>query len=52
MTEYKLYINGEYCDGETGRKADSINPYSQEVYASVYQASAEDAEKEPSCYLG
>lgn len=43
MTNYKLYIDGGYRDAASGQMANSLNPYSGEVYATVQQASVEDA---------
>lgn len=43
MTDYKLYINGEYRDATSGKTDDSINPFNGEVYAVVQQASVADA---------
>jgi len=45
MDEYKLFINGHYCDATTGKTEQSLNPATGEVYAVVQQASAEDAKK-------
>jgi aldehyde dehydrogenase (NAD+) len=45
MTNYKLYIDGEYRDALSGKSADSINPYNGEVYATVQQAGVDDANK-------
>ena len=43
MTNYKLFIDGEYRDALSGQTADSMNPFNGEVYASVQQAGIEDA---------
>jgi aldehyde dehydrogenase (NAD+) len=51
MTNYKLFIDGEYRDALSGQSADSINPFNREVYASVQQAGVEDANAAiESCY--
>lgn len=45
MSEYKLFINGEYQDAASGKTADSLNPATGEVFATVQQANSADAEK-------
>ncbi|WP_019673753.1 aldehyde dehydrogenase [Psychrobacter lutiphocae] len=39
---YQLYINGEWCDGSSQQRMDSINPATGEVWATFACASAED----------
>lgn len=43
MSEYQLFINGEYRPAESGKTADSLNPATGEVYATVHQAGISDA---------
>ena len=45
MQEYKLYIDGRFCDAEGGRTADSINPATEEPWARVARASLKDTER-------
>ncbi len=45
MNEYQLFIDGEYKPAESGKMADSLNPATGEVYASVHQAGVVDAKK-------
>lgn len=42
MIEHKLYINGQYVDGHSGRRLISVNPYTGEGWASVPEADAQD----------
>jgi (Z)-2-((N-methylformamido)methylene)-5-hydroxybutyrolactone dehydrogenase len=44
MTDYKMYINGEWVDSSSGERLDSVNPYTQEVWATIPQASDSDVE--------
>ena len=43
MKAVKMYINGEWVEAQDGVVYDNMNPYTQEVYASVAGGSAEDA---------
>lgn len=45
MSEYKLFINGEYQAAESGKTAESFNPATGEVFATVHQAGVVDAQK-------
>lgn len=45
MDEYKLFIDGQYCDATSGKTEQSLNPATGEVYALVHQANAEDAQQ-------
>jgi aldehyde dehydrogenase (NAD+) len=45
MQEYKLYIDGEFCDAASGKKVDSINPATEEPWARVARAGLEDTER-------
>src|SRR5262245_18407443 len=45
MREYRLYINGEFCDAEGGKTADSINPATEEPWARIARASRGDAQR-------
>ena len=42
MQEYKLYINGEWKDSSNGKRFDSINPATEQKWASFSEANAED----------
>ncbi len=44
MTEYRLFINGEWVPSSTGTVANDINPATGAVYARVHQASRDDIE--------
>lgn len=44
MQEFKIYINGEYREGGAGYE-DAINPYTQEPWAKISQASVEDVDE-------
>src|SRR2546429_2807753 len=45
MPEYQLYIDGQLCDAEGGKTADSINPATEEPWARVSRASRKDAQR-------
>ena len=45
MSEYQLFINGEYTPAVSGNTADSLNPATGEVFAVVHQAGVVDAQK-------
>ncbi|MGD9211359.1 MAG: aldehyde dehydrogenase family protein, partial [Desulfobacteraceae bacterium] len=45
MKTYQMLINGKWVDAVSGATFDDINPYTEEVYASVPLANAEDADK-------
>ncbi|HTP12689.1 MAG TPA: aldehyde dehydrogenase family protein, partial [Bacteroidota bacterium] len=42
MRSYKLFIDGEFVDSVSGTTFDSVNPFSQEIVATVARADAED----------
>ncbi len=42
MREFKLFIDGEYCDAASGETYESINPANGEVIASIAKGGAED----------
>ena len=39
---YRLYIDGNWREGSQGRRFDAVNPYNQEVWAQVCEASETD----------
>src|SRR5947207_7631974 len=45
MPEYQLYIDGQFCDAEGGKTADSINPATEEPWARIARASLKDTER-------
>ena len=45
MNEYKLYIDGQFCDAEGGKTAQSINPATEEPWAKIARASLADTER-------
>ena len=45
MQEYKLYIDGKFCDAEGGKTADSINPATEQPWARVARASRNDTQR-------
>src|SRR5205814_9948618 len=45
MPEYQLYIDGQFCDAEGGKTADSINPATEEPWARVARASRKDTQR-------
>jgi (Z)-2-((N-methylformamido)methylene)-5-hydroxybutyrolactone dehydrogenase len=44
-SEYKLYIDGQWSEGGDRERFPAINPYTQEPWASIPQASAEDVRR-------
>jgi len=44
MTHYQLFIGGEFVDSKSKRTFESINPFNQQVVATVARANAEDAQ--------
>jgi acyl-CoA reductase-like NAD-dependent aldehyde dehydrogenase len=45
MQEYKLYIDGTFCDAEGGKTADSINPATEAPWARVARAGRADTRR-------
>jgi acyl-CoA reductase-like NAD-dependent aldehyde dehydrogenase len=43
--DYQMLIGGEWVDCSTGERLASINPFNQEVWATIPQASADDANR-------
>lgn len=43
MEKYLLYINGEFRDSSDGKTFDAVNPATEEIFATVSQATIEDA---------
>jgi (Z)-2-((N-methylformamido)methylene)-5-hydroxybutyrolactone dehydrogenase len=43
--DHQMLIGGEWVDGSTGERLPSINPFDQEVWASIPQASEGDVER-------
>src|SRR6056300_932105 len=42
---FQLYIDGEFCDGSTGTRADSVNPATGENWASFACTSPQDVDR-------
>lgn len=45
METYKMYIDGEFVDAESGDRNDSINPFNGEAIASIPRGNAADVNK-------
>jgi aldehyde dehydrogenase (NAD+) len=45
METYKMYIDGQFVDAESGDRYRAINPYNGEAIASIPQGAAGDADK-------
>lgn len=45
ITNYQLYINGEFCDASDGGRFDSVNPSTGEVWATAPAATEEDVDR-------
>lgn len=44
-TEYQMFIGGSWTDGSSPERLPSVNPYDQEPWASIPQASQEDVDR-------
>jgi acyl-CoA reductase-like NAD-dependent aldehyde dehydrogenase len=42
MNHYKLFIGGEFVESVSGKTFDTVNPFNQEIVASVARANADD----------
>jgi acyl-CoA reductase-like NAD-dependent aldehyde dehydrogenase len=42
VKDYKMYINGEWYESSNNERIPSVDPYNQEVWATIPQASEED----------
>jgi len=45
MAKYQMLIGGGWVDGSTGERLASINPFNQEAWATIPQASEDDANR-------
>ncbi|HLK11476.1 MAG TPA: aldehyde dehydrogenase family protein [Candidatus Binatia bacterium] len=45
MEEYRLYVDGAFCDAGSGRTVESINPATEEPWARVARAGREDTQR-------
>jgi (Z)-2-((N-methylformamido)methylene)-5-hydroxybutyrolactone dehydrogenase len=45
IQNFKMYINGEWVDSSSGRKIETLNPESNEVWATVPEANEKDVDK-------
>ncbi len=45
IRQYQLFINGQWCDPSAGEWIDSINPFSNQVWARIPRANAADVDK-------
>jgi aldehyde dehydrogenase (NAD+) len=45
MQEYKLYIDGKFCDAADGKTAESINPATEEPWARIARAGRPDTQR-------
>src|SRR5947209_20392207 len=45
MPDYQLYIDGQFCDAEGGKTADSVNPATEEPWARIARASRKDTQR-------
>jgi len=45
MSEYKLFINGEFVDSSSGKTVNDINPATGEAFAQVPESTVEDVDK-------
>ncbi len=42
MKRYRIFVDGEFVDSVSGKTFDSVNPFNQEIVATVARAGAED----------
>ncbi|MBX9451613.1 MAG: aldehyde dehydrogenase [Mesorhizobium sp.] len=42
---YQMYIDGTFCDASDGKRLDSINPATEEIWATFPEASAQDVDR-------
>ena len=49
MRDFKLFINGEYCEAATGETFESVNPASGEAIARVAEAGEKDVARACQC---
>ena len=45
IQNFKMYIDGQWVDSETGRTIETLNPENNEVWATVPEASAKDVDR-------
>jgi acyl-CoA reductase-like NAD-dependent aldehyde dehydrogenase len=45
VENYQMYIDGQWCEASSGGRFPAINPFSQEEWASIPQATTEDVER-------
>jgi acyl-CoA reductase-like NAD-dependent aldehyde dehydrogenase len=45
MTDYRLFIGGEWIESHSGRHLDAVNPFNQEVWATVPEADPADVDR-------
>ena len=45
IKNFKMFINGQWVDSETGNTIETLNPENNEVWATVPEASAKDVDK-------
>ena len=42
IQQYRMFVDGRWVDASTGARLDSLNPYTQQPWASIPQAGADD----------
>ena len=45
IQNFKMFINGQWVDSESGKKIETLNPENNEVWATVPEASTKDVDK-------
>ena len=45
LTQYKLYIDGQWADSSSGRQFESFNPYTGKPWALIQRGNAEDVDR-------
>ena len=45
IQNFKMYIDGQWVDSETGKTIETLNPENNEVWATVPEANAKDVDK-------
>ena len=45
IQNFKMFINGQWVDSESGKKIETLNPENNEVWATVPEANTKDVDK-------
>ena len=45
IQNFKMFINGQWVDSESGKKIETLNPENNEVWATVPEANTKDVDR-------